>query len=421
MELDQLQRTVLEGQDLTFVETVQYVYHCHHYNLFHDQTIDDALGEARGAAIRTEAARAAFRHLLDKAGERLKPETPSERVQLAMALVPWMGHGRLDVMARADGGEARGEHLHYGHCWREKYGATVRRLDPADAVAAGFAAAATEYAYNLDPGTIAVEEATCIARRDAACTFHLTPAESPVPQPTPVGQSACSENVSPTFDGADEERIATIASGLQQFTRGVAGDERGLVHAFGVYVTMHLTSYYNQSAYETIHATEKEQPSAIGFVEALMREAGHVCVFNTFGGIMLSPEWEGMVGPLSGKIEDTISYCCAIARGLGFGHWTLGELQPDRRLVVRAPATYEAPFYRARYGQADRPRCYFFQGAAMAFMLLAHAVDWAARPKLTQELYQKLFKSGRLPWKVEETRCVARGDEMCEAIVTPNS
>jgi hypothetical protein len=409
-------RSVLAGQDMTFLAGVPYVYHCHHYNLFHDQTIDDALGEQLGAEVRFAAARAATGELLAALSAATGADTPAERIALASRILPWMGHGRLELAATATGGEATGSFLHYAFTWREKYGSRVKRDEPADAFAGGFAAAAVENAFRLPPGSIDAVEDQCLALRDGGCHFRLQ-AATPSPPLVRVDEEAVALRIGATLEGLDEARVAAIADGLRGFLRGVAGDDRGVIAAFGVFVTMHLSNYYNQTVFEAIHHIERTSPGAVPAGEALLREAGQVCVFNTFGNLLLSPEWEGMVGSPTGDPLELLTYSCAIARGLGFGHWSVHEFEPGRRLVLRAPADYESPFYLARYGQSPKPRCYFLQGSALAMMVMAHSVPWSSRPELTPELYQSLFR-GKLPWVMEQTRCPTRGDALSEIVVT---
>ncbi|MCS6902238.1 MAG: hypothetical protein RMJ98_21720, partial [Myxococcales bacterium] len=167
----------------------------------------------------------------------------------------------------------------------------------------------------------------------------------------------------------------------------------------------------------TPNSIERRAPSFVPNVESLLQESGHVCVFNTFGGILLSPEWEAMVGAPGDDYTDIIIGCTAIARALGFGHWYVAEYEPKKRLVVRATSTYEAGYYRVRYGQAPVPREYFFQGAVLAFAQLAHRVAWSKKPALTQEFYDALFK-GELPWTMEQTRSLQCGDPFSEVVVT---
>ncbi len=421
----------LPEQDLTFLGDTQYVYHCHHFNLFHDQTVEDALGEERAFEVRSRAATEASRALLGgllagngsagggSAGSGAT--TPAERLQLAAGLFPWMGHGSLELSSDAGGGSARGEYLHYSFAWREKYGRKIRRRHAIDAFAAGFAAAATEVAFDLPAGSVGASEADCYVCREPSCRFKLasnsTPAGSNGSDSPAVDRAATERRIAAPEAGRDESNIAGIAAGLKDFVLGVEGDERGLVQGFGIYITRHLTSYYNATAYDTIHHVERRSPAQAEVVEELFGESGHVCAFYTCGNILLSPEWEGLVGPLRGEVEEVVSACVAICRALGFGHWTIEDLVPGERLVMRASSNYEAPYYLERYGRADKPRCYFFANAARAIMQLAHRVDWASRPTLDDALYQSLFKQG-LGWNMEQTQCLTRGDDTCEVVVT---
>ncbi len=408
-------RSLLADHSLTFLAETPYVYHCHHYNLFHDQTIDDALGEQEGARVRTTAAHNAFRDLLAAVFARAGASTPAERVSLASELFAWMGQGKLSIDVTSAGGRARSTSLHYGFAWREKYGSRVKRSEPADAVAAGFAAAANELAFDLPAASISCAEHTCLAARDAQCELVLSTGKPQLAQP-PVDEATVRRYVSPPVRGVDEDRIAAIASGLLEFMRGVHGDERGLIAAFNVFVTAHLPAYYNETVYETVHHVERTAAASAPAVEALLREAGQVCVFSTFGNVLLSPEWEGLVGAPTGVASDVMSFCTAIARGLGFGHWLVGEYEPRKRLVLRATSTYEAPFYRSRYGIAQKPRSYFIQGAALAMMTLAETVKWTERPQLTNDYYVELFR-GKPRYRVEQTRCQMRGDSISEYVV----
>ena len=408
-------RKYLEGHDLMAFAGAPAVYHCHHFNLFLDQTIDDALGEKEGIEVRFEAARAAAHDLIAGLCTRARAQTPAERMKIAQDTFAAMGHGRLRIEANASGGHAHGEFLHYGFSWKEKYGDVIRRRHPADAVAAGFACAATEIAYGLSKESMRSSESQCVAMREASCEIELQPGPPGRPRP-PVLEGHIPSFVRPTFNGLHEEEIAAIAKGLRDFTAGVAGDDRGLVQAFGVYVTMHLAAYYNRVSYDTVERIQIRSPGSLGVLEDLLRESGHVCVFNTCGGILRSPEWEGLVGKLSGSPREIVIGCLAIARSLGFGHWTLEAYQPNERLVIRTPSSYETAYYLARHGMAPRPNEYFLQGSGLAIAQLAHRVDWTTKPELTPEFYQTLFH-GELPWSVEQTKCIATGDPYSEVVV----
>lgn len=410
-------RTYLPDHDLMALAGVPAVYHCHHFNLFLDQTIDDALGPEAGTALRFAAAREAAGDLARALVASSGALTTAERIAAIQGAFSAMGHGRLQVAVDADGGAAIGEHLHYGFAWMEKYGKQVRRRHPADAFAAGVAAAINEVAFDLPRESVDALEQQCLALRHGRCEFRLTPGR-PATRRTAMLEADARTHVQGSFGGQHEDKIAAIAAGLRDFTAGVAGDHRGLVQAFGVYVTAHLATYYNRISYDAVAKVEQEAPAAVGVLEDLLRESGHVCVFNTFGGILLSPEWEALVGPLTGDPTEIVIGCLAIARALGFGHWTLTELRRGERLVVRTPSSYESAYYLTRHGRAARPNEYFLQGAVLAIAQLAHRVDWKARPQLTQAYYQQLFNGGRLPWKVAQPRSLATGDTLSEVIAT---
>lgn len=408
-------RSLLSERALTFLAGVPYVYHCHHYNLVHDQTIDDALGEVEGARVRTNAARNAFRDLLSALFASENAISTSERLTLASELFRWMGQGKVQLDLLSTSGRARSLTPHYGYAWREKYGSRVRRLDPADAVAAGFSAAVMELVYGLPHGSVQAREHHCIAMRDPQCEFELTLGKGGA-APTVIDQATSVQYSAEPQVGIDEERVSAIAKGLWEFMRGVGGDERGLIAAFNVFVTTHLPTYYNETIYETVHHAERNNPATLPAVEELFREAGKACVFFTFGNVMLSPEWEALVGPPTGISTDVISFCTAIARGLGFGHWLVHEYEPQKRFVLRCTSNYETPFYLARYGRSDKPRSYFIQGAAQAMMMLAEIVRWRDRPQLTGDYYVDLFR-GRARYRVEQTQCTTRGDPVSEYVV----
>lgn len=411
-------KTVNEEQDFAFFGGVPYVFHCHHYNLFHDQSVDDVLGEERGMELRTAAARDAFRPLLRSVFDAAGATLAVERVECATQVFAAMGHGRPALKIAPDGtGDASGAFLHYGHAWREKYGGTVKRFDPCDSVSAGFASAVAEVALGLEEGSVHAKESACVAMQASRCHIDLTRGPA-VPSGKLLTEADVPSLVSPPEASLWETDVAAIASGLRGFLSGVAGDERGLVQAFNVFVTAHLSNYYNRTIFDAVHELEARAPAVVDSAEGLFREAGHVCVFNTFGNIMASPEWESMVAKPENDPERIVAYCLAIARSLGFGHWLVSDMVVGERLVMRTTSNYEAPYYLNRYGKASKPRCYITTGAALAIVVLAHRVKWADGPVLNQAYYDSLFHGDGLGWRAEVTRDQAMGDTVTEIVVS---
>lgn len=409
-------RTYDERLGLSFLGDAPYVFHCHHYNLFHDQSIDDVLGEERGAAVRTAAARDAFRQLFISLFEAARAFTPAERIHLAQETFAAMGQGKASIEVGTEGpGTISGTHLHYGFSWKEKYGEQVRRFDPVDGVTAGMGLAAIELARRIQPGALVAAESRCVALRDAACEIRVDRGEG-----APPGKVLTRASVlgSPPLEGLWESYIRPIVGQLVPFLAAVSGDERGLIPAFNVFVTAHVSNYYNATIFEAMHELERTGAAVASAGEELFVEAGHVCVFNTFGNILLSPEWEALMGPPPDDPEAITAYNVAIARSLGFGHWLVPEMEVGKRLVLQTTTNYEAPFYLERYGPSDRPRCYVTRGAAIAFAVLAHRVRWSERPRLDQTFYASLFRGDGLGWRAEVTQDQACGDPITEIVVS---
>ncbi|MCG8424578.1 MAG: hypothetical protein MJE77_42335 [Proteobacteria bacterium] len=407
-------RSHLDQHDFQFVAQSQTVYHCHHFNLFWDQTVDDALGNERGIAVRTKAAYEAASQFLNALISAMPPTTPEERLDIASSLFSAMGHGNLEFQVTPNGGKAIGYNLHYGLAWREKYGAHIKRHHPADAVAAGYVAAATEAAFGLPLGSIECNETICIAMGSERCEFEVHQSGETNPA-FGVTKEDVMGVIPKSFPGLHEEHISGVAAGLRKFLADVSGDKRGLIEAFGVMVTQQWSNYYNFTVNRTLDIISEEKPDAIEVAKELFRECGHQCGFHTFGGIMLSPEWEALVEPLNGDPLQIINGSLAISRALGFGHWSLEAYEPEKLLVLRSPATYESVYRKAAYPVDDNGCCYLYQGAALAMMQLAHRVNWKEKPTLSNSLYLELRQG--VPWRVEESHCVAAGNSMCRVVV----
>ena len=408
-------RKLFSDHQMDFLGQSQVVYHCHHFNLFFDQTIDDALGHERGTELRTRAAHKASYQFLRGLFDRSAATSPVERLTTAAALFGGMGHGKINLLMGRDGGEAKGDYLHYGFAWREKYGKDISRKNPADAFAAGFAAAATEVAYDLSPGRIAGNETECIAMGAPACRIATTMAEDRFATRGVLPITA-QESLPSAHKGLLENQIAPIAEGLRGFLGGVSGDDRGLVDAFGVLVTLHLADYYNHAANDALAVLVAEKPAVVDVFRSLLEESGTVCAFNTFGGILASPEWEGMVGAPTGDPTEVVVGCLAIARALGFGCWTLEEIIPGKRLVIASGGTYESIYAKTIVERPLRGASGLFVGAVSGIMRLAHDVVWTPRPEMSHEVYLRLAADTR--WRVEETQSLASDDDADRVVVT---
>ena len=148
----------------------------------------------------------------------------------------------------------------------------------------------------------------------------------------------------------DERAIIQAVSGL-----GIAGDDEGMIPAFGLYLTRHMADYYNRISYAA--ARKMAGTGLEADARALLVEAGHVCAFNTFGAIMKSAEWEAVVKPMIESREDWVRGMVAIVNAFGWGRWSVLELVPGEKLHIKVEDSYEAVGWNRDYPQSDVPRC----------------------------------------------------------------
>ncbi|MFT3765197.1 MAG: hypothetical protein QM820_06730 [Minicystis sp.] len=141
------------------------VFHCHHYNVFLQRSIEDGLGE-RAPALLTNAAMEAARGALvglDPAG------SPAAVIARAAAILADQGFGRADVTALGPwGGTAVMDRSHYAVGWLAKWG---RRATPCCFFPAGWLAGAVAVAGGHTPERVAVREVSCLAAGAERCSF----------------------------------------------------------------------------------------------------------------------------------------------------------------------------------------------------------------------------------------------------------
>lgn len=395
------------ARNLTRCAGEPLVFHCHHYNTFLQRTITDAsevprtlLQDAASAVVRAQLLSWLWEH---------RAANPRHRLALAESFHRLQGFGALDLSrCEAWGGRASVQHSHYGDGFLGKFGP---QTEPVCYFSAGAIAAALEVAYARPAGSYLVTEQECVACGAPACRFVVTPRD-PEPGYTSPGIGVLSEAPPPPRHAVtpiDEEAIIRAVGGLP-----LEGNEEGSIPAFGVYLTRHYTNYLNLISYEFERLLQASR-GAIGAEVAatMLTEAGHVCIFNTAGGIMCSPEWYGLVVPAIKSREDWMHGIVAVFNALGFGRWQVQELQPGERLVLRIYDGYESNGYLAQYGTSEAPKCYLATGGAAGLMNLLYHGDITQRPALSDTYYRELFRSPR-SFEAAETQCRAKGDPYCE-------
>jgi hypothetical protein len=137
------------------------VFHCHHYNVTLQRTLDEGLGPD-AAEIQQRAAMEASRAALVAIGKGLTP---------AGELFGALGFGRANTSELgASGGRVILPTSHYAIGWRAKFDRSPR---PVCHFAVGFWAAATSVAFDLPPERVLAREVSCSACGDAPCEIAI--------------------------------------------------------------------------------------------------------------------------------------------------------------------------------------------------------------------------------------------------------
>jgi hypothetical protein len=381
------------------------VLHCHHYNVFLQRSIQDAEYIDSAPILIGAAAEVAFAQLTNLLSQTA--EIPARKATVE-ALYRACGLGLIDLSALTDrGGAVRTHSTHYSTGWKEKFG--ISRA-PVAFFSTGFLAGALAAIYHLPLSDVQARQTACRSMGADADVFELGrgPADFTIFAPRrdtvliPVGN-----DVEPA---TSVDRAAV--------TRAVAetplpANDEGLIPVFGVYATRLHADYYNRISF----AFEREMTEAAGrqgveIAADLFIEAGHICAFNTLGGIMCSPEWDALMSPMLKTREDWVHGIVAWWNACGYGAGKVLDLSPTS-LTVRLYNDYESVGYRRMYGSADHGVGYLVTGGFAGVMNLIYLGDIQTKPALTPEFYDRLFKRGRA-FKARMTASQAMGDPYTE-------
>lgn len=211
-------------------------------------------------------------------------------------------------------------------------------------------------------------------------------------------------------------------------TLPLVGNEEGLIPAFGLYLTRHYADYYNRISYGLLRNIERAKAAgdkdaeALAATRAALVETGHICAFNTFGGIMISQEWEAVVKPMIEGRPDWVRGICAVVNALGWGKWEIDNLEAAEdvssgaELQVSCTNSYESVGYLRDYparAADDGGVCFLAVGGVTGIMNLLYHGDILTRPPHTEAYYKEIFKAGDARFVGEEVQCRAHGADRC--------
>jgi len=210
--------------------------------------------------------------------------------------------------------------------------------------------------------------------------------------------------------------IATVGTLPLYGSIGAKGD--GLIHAFGVVLTNHFADYYNRISYETFFAM-KNAGIPLDEVCEVFIQSGHVCAFNTFGGIMSSPEWAAAIEPMCKDREDWFHGMVAVINALGWGTYRIEKLDVEQTLIMRIYNSYEGVGYRRLYPPSkDKEMSFLAMGGVLGLVHLLWKVDIREKPELSHDFYTDQFNNHENSYQVEQTHAIAAGDDYDRIVVT---
>lgn len=384
-----------------------HIFHCNHYNTFLQRTILDPDYIDCRDVLADAATEVAYPQLI-RLFERRGADSVAERRRVAEDLFRFCGFGVLDLSAIEEGGgRATSPMSHYSLAWKNKYGSADEPMAFFDA---GYVAAAAAAIFDRPAGHYVALQTHGLAVGGSGNHYEVraTPGRAIADSVSDVsGLPPAPPRSSDT--PVDEDAIVAALSGME-----IVGNEEGLVPAFGVLLTRMYANYYNRISYEFSRRLE-EVTGEPDLGSLLLIEAGHNCAFNTFGGIMQSDEWYGLIEPMCESREDWLHGIVACINAFGWGIWRVAELVPGERLVLRVYNGYEANGYLAMYGTSTHPVSYLATGGTAGLMNLLYHCDITERPDLTPSYYQERF-SAPGSFSAVQTRCRAMGDDYDEFV-----
>ncbi|MDJ0841268.1 MAG: 4-vinyl reductase [Acidobacteriota bacterium] len=401
VDLDAPHRRCLVGNE-------PVIFHCHHFNTYLQQTLLDAEYLDTPKILVGAANEAAF-HQLTSLFDRQAVQAVPERKKLAEELYRWAGFGKIDLSSlTAEGGTVSTDYSHYSQAWKVKLGKASK---PVDFFTSGWLAGALSAVYDLPQDAFSATQLKCMAKEDELNVFSLTPGgPNYAVYTSPAGGTLSKQVIQETpVSPVDEDAVFQALGELP-----LAGDpDTGLIEAFGVILTRHYANYYNRISFEF----ERELAATFGMegleiAEPLLVESGHVCAFNTFGGIMKSMEWQGLIQPQLSTKEHWVQGMVACINALGWGRWQAVEISPGiAKFIIHND--YESIGYRAMYGRADHNISYLAKGAAMGIMDLIYIGHIEDGPTLDPAFYNQLFKAEH-SYRGEVVKSLAMGDAYTE-------
>ena len=398
-------------KEKNYIETYgkSVVFHCNHYNRSLQQTIEDADYLDFDKILVKASAEIIFEQLTGYFSKNTGLNV-KEKLAFASEIFRHSGFGLLDFsFINENGGKIISKISHYGTSLKLNFGHRTKSGEYFDKgfILGTLSAIKGTLSGKYFSDDLEIIQNKSISLNDDFSEYEISLENSTIKKQFENFVSIPSRKIETTVD---EDMIVGAVSQLP-----LIGNEEGLIPAFGVYLTRMYADYYNKISFRFEEEMKKET-GTYDLSKDLLIEAGHICAFYTFGGIMSSDEWYALIKPMFKTKEDWIHGMISVVNCLGWGVWRVEELIPNEKLVIRAYQDYESLGYLEWFGKADHPISYLLTGGCTGLMSLLYDGDITQKPELTKDYYYQLFNDNRA-FKAEQTKCLAMGDDYSEVVV----
>ncbi|MEN2992614.1 MAG: hypothetical protein ABDH91_03570 [Bacteroidia bacterium] len=372
-----------------------HVVHCHYYNHFLQTSLEDAdeLYPVEEVLVGTaqEIGHSLFRRLFAELGVR----DIGQRKALVESVYSTCGFGKVELAGlNSEGGLLATPYEHYAYTYAATFPPRPPHKRGVAYFSQGYLAGAIEAIYDLPLGSIGSRQIACLTKGDPEVRWEFFRLNHLLPLSPSVGEGRHEEAelYQPSFTRVPMAQIRDAVLRLP-----LAPDsETGLIEAFGVVLTRLPGNYYSLiSERHFRRMLEVVGPEIAPVVLDMLVESGHVCAFNTLGGVMQSAEWDAVVRPYLDRPEDWIYGISAILPALG---WGIVQISVPSTPALWRPSLknwYESTAIRA-LSQPALDHSPFACGLFSGIMALIYAARlYEQRVTLDGTLYRNLFQEGR--------------------------
>jgi hypothetical protein len=357
------------------------IFHCHHYNVYLQAVIEDTSSYLNIYPILSDSAQeiayTQFFNFFEE--ENNKDLSIEDKKNICQDYFRFCGFGIIDLTnLTKEGGKVISPSEHYGIGWKVKFGLREKNKKGVAFFAAGYIAGVAEAIFDLPLGTLCTEQKECISQGDKESSFEVFFRENNkedeyqndlVLSPQ-EGKYQTHELKQPSDTSIDYSGIRQALTNMD-----LQGDSKtGLIDAFGVLLTRMYANYYCLISYKLLRIFEAEMgKDGLPLAAELLIEAGHVCAYNTFGGVMQSAEWNAMIKPMIQKKEDWAHGITAVVNAFGWGFWEIEDLEPNQKLKMKIVSGYEPNNYLAHFdSHTELPVSFLASGGVAGIMNLVY-------------------------------------------------